>query len=157
MSSGAGPPGRKSDVPVPGLLAEAGNRRCWLKLLEPVDAVAMPDWSSKGGPEHLRFDSRPNDVRRGHILFCVEPGKRLVVATVEALADGSTTLHDFEATENERWLFVLPVCPLAVVANMAMAPRMPQAGPAGHFSYRPLTRSQAAALRSDMAAVADAA
>jgi hypothetical protein len=102
----------------------------------------------------LRFDSRPNDVRPGHLLFCVEPEKRVAMAVVESLAEGSETLHDFEATDTERWLFALPVRALVVVADLAAAPPMPQTGASVHFSYKSLTSAQAARLTSSLLPVA---
>jgi hypothetical protein len=151
MSGQSKSPDREGLATEPNALAEAARtRQCWLKMLESADAETVAEWIDGAGPERLLFDSRPHDVRPGHLLFCVEPEQRVVVAVTESLADGSTTLHDFEATSNERWLFTLPVRPLAVVGDLALAPPLPHTGGALPFSYRPLTATTARTLASSL-------
>ena len=47
------------------LLQLSAARRCWLKLLEPIDAPDQVLWENGRVPTRLRFDGRPHDVRAG--------------------------------------------------------------------------------------------
>ena len=125
------------------LLQLTAARRCWLKLLEPIDAPGQVSWETGRVPTRLRFDSRPNDVRTGHLVFCVDPDRVVIFAVAEVLEDGVTALHDFEASNTVRWLFKVPVRVFAVVADRTRAPHLRVAGgAAARFSYRALTRPQ---------------
>lgn len=120
------------------------SRRCWLKLLESVDAPARMTWAAGRQPCVVRFDSRPTDLRVGQVVFCADPDGAVIFAITEVLEDGATALHDFDASQARRWLFKVPVRVLAVVGDRGRAPHLRvAAGAAARFSYRPLTSAQA--------------
>jgi hypothetical protein len=126
------------------LLKTVGARRGWLKVLEPIDAADSVRWEPDGAPMHLRFASRPNDVRVGHLVFCVDPEQLVIFAVAKILEDGDTALHDVKATSTARWLFKLPVRVLVVAGDRARAPHLRVAGGDGRrFSYRLLPGVQA--------------
>lgn len=134
------------------LLGLAASRRCWLKLLEPIDALGASSSAAGEASTYLRFDNRPGDVRVGHLVFCVDPQRAVIFAVAEVLEDGDTALHDFEASAT-RWLFKVRVCMLAVLEDRAIAPSVTVAGgPTTRFSYRPLTRGQAERVASAVVA-----
>ncbi|MEJ7784941.1 MAG: hypothetical protein WKF96_09070 [Solirubrobacteraceae bacterium] len=121
------------------LLAMVKARRGWLKLLEPIDSPSEIPWCAGHEPRVVRFDSRPTELRAGHLVFCVDPDSAGIFAVAEALEDGVTALHDIKATEWLRWLFNVPVRVLAVVEH-DRAPHLRVSGVMDvRFSYRALT------------------
>jgi hypothetical protein len=87
--------------------------RCWVKRLEPQDADRKEGWAV-GSVVEVLFDSRPSDIREGHLLFCVRPTDGRVISVGRSLHHGDEALHDKTVEGRARWLFRVPIAILAV-------------------------------------------
>ena len=114
---------------------------CWITRLQERDAVDL-QLASVGSAAEVLFDARPSEIRRGHLLFCVDPRDGRIVVAARVTEHGDAALHDKSDPTRVKWLFRVPVETVAGPKAPGTGQRVSEVGGLAG-SYRRLRSSQA--------------